>query len=231
MRPSTWITVAKRTSVWAALLAMPLAPAYAQDKASQAAQAPGSPELPKAKPVDASAAHSGNAPAAHSSDKTAAHKAPEAHKGQPADKTSAAHAAAAKPDKGKVADKSAPKPSAEPAATAVSAPVAPAPAQLAQAPLRLKPADAPQPSAAATDPACSLLEPEQPRGGRLDVVGNRFGTAPVVRIAGRPARQLERRNDRISVQIPADSDGGPITLLNDGKALACGNLVIIGKNR
>lgn len=80
-------------------------------------------------------------------------------------------------------------------------------------------------------PFCKLNEPEQPRGGRVDVLGDRFGTAPVVRIAGKPARILLRKQDRISVQIPADSNGGEITLLNEGKVESCGTLVIIGKNR
>jgi hypothetical protein len=80
-------------------------------------------------------------------------------------------------------------------------------------------------------PVCRLADNEQPRGGRLDVVGDRFGTAPVVRIAGKPARMLVRKQDRISVQVPADSNGGEITLLNDGKVFPCGTLVIIGKDR
>jgi hypothetical protein len=65
----------------------------------------------------------------------------------------------------------------------------------------------------------------------VDVLGERFGSAPVVRIAGKPARILIRKQDRISVQVPADSNGGEITLLNDGKVASCGTLVIIGKNR
>jgi hypothetical protein len=80
-------------------------------------------------------------------------------------------------------------------------------------------------------PLCKLGEAEQPRGGKLDVLGERFGSAPVVRIAGKPARILIRKQDRISVQIPADSDGGPITLQDEGKSGSCGTLVIIGKNR
>ncbi|MET0390973.1 MAG: hypothetical protein ABW321_33690 [Polyangiales bacterium] len=89
-----------------------------------------------------------------------------------------------------------------------------------------------QPSAAAAvNVPCSLAEAEQPRGGRLEIVGQGFGTSPVVRIAGKPVRMIERRAERISIQIPTDSDGGAITLLNDGRASHCGELVIIGKNR
>jgi hypothetical protein len=88
----------------------------------------------------------------------------------------------------------------------------------------------PQPPAAPTT-SCSLEEREQPRGGRLDVVGTGFGQAPVVRIAQRPARMIERRSDRISVQVPADSDGGLVTLQTDKRTADCGTLVIIGKNR
>lgn len=80
-------------------------------------------------------------------------------------------------------------------------------------------------------PLCTLGEAEQPRGGKLDVLGERFGAAPVVRIAGKPARILIRKQDRISVQIPADSDGGAITLQDEGKSGDCGTLVIIGKDR
>lgn len=79
--------------------------------------------------------------------------------------------------------------------------------------------------------ACTLAEPEQPRGGRLEVLSDAFGSSPVVRIAGKPARMIERREDRVSVQVPADSNGGPITLLHDGRSSTCGNLTIIGKNR
>jgi hypothetical protein len=89
----------------------------------------------------------------------------------------------------------------------------------------------PQPSAAAMPPVCTLEDREQPRGGRLDVLGSEFGQSPVVRIAGRPARMIERRADRISVQVPADSDGGEVSLLHEGKSDGCGKLVIIGKNR
>jgi hypothetical protein len=131
-----------------------------------------------------------------------------------------------------------PRPIDKPAANAVKvggSPAAAAPvvqptaagssnALASAAPLRSQPA-------AAAPPICTLEDREQPRGGRLDVLGSEFGQAPVVRIAGRPARMIERRADRISVQVPADSDGGEITLLHDGKSDGCGKLIIIGKNR
>lgn len=119
------------------------------------------------------------------------------------------------------------KPKAKSAKKAPESAAAPADAKPAPAPA----APAPQPEAAQVDPVCKLGEAEQPRGGKLDVLGDRFGSAPVVRIAGKPARILLRKQDRISVQIPADSNGGEITLLNDGKVASCGTLVIIGKNR
>jgi hypothetical protein len=146
--------------------------------------------------------------AADASDKPAKH----------ATEPAAAEASATARHKHTVSD----KPTPQPAAAAPSVATKPAPAA------------APPPIAAAPKPAgptCSLEEPEQPRGGRLDVLGNDFGKAPVVRIAAKPARMIERRSDRISVQVPADSDGGPITVQSDGRSLACGNLVIIGKNR
>ncbi|MEY4579933.1 MAG: hypothetical protein RL701_4636 [Pseudomonadota bacterium] len=91
------------------------------------------------------------------------------------------------------------------------------------------------PSAAAPEPppkpACSIVDPEQPRGGRLEVVGEAFGAVPVVRISGKPARILERRSERVSVQIPPDSNGGAITVQQEGRVLECGTLLIIGKNR
>lgn len=133
-----------------------------------------------------------------------------------------------------------------PAATAV-APVKaaePAPSKTATADkpvlaaANTKPAAPPPPAATPAGaslpppkPACTLAEAEQPRGGRLEVLSDGFGSAPVVRIAGKPARMIERRPDRVSVQVPADSDGGTITLLHDGKTSSCGNLTIIGKNR
>lgn len=127
------------------------------------------------------------------------------------------------------------------ASNAAPAPTTPAPSSKPGQPdkpvlaaANVKPAPPPPPAAtpaAPPKPACTLAEAEQPRGGRLEVLSDAFGSAPVVRIAGKPARMIERRPDRVSVQVPADSDGGPITLLHDGKTSSCGNLVIIGKNR
>lgn len=155
-------------------------------------------------------------------------RADDAHQAQArADQSKAesAGAAKAKPAKAKAksvkkaADNATP-PSAATASTDPQKPPVAAPA-----------APAPQPEAAQVDPVCKLGEAEQPRGGRLDVLGDRFGSAPVVRIEGKPTRILLRKQDRISVQIPADSNGGEITLLNDGKVASCGTLVIIGKDR
>jgi pyruvate/2-oxoglutarate dehydrogenase complex dihydrolipoamide acyltransferase (E2) component len=121
--------------------------------------------------------------------------------------------AKAKPKKAqKAPPPTAAEPTPPPAAAAKVAPVAPAPK--------------PEPP-----PLCTLGEAEQPRGGKLDVLGEHFGSAPVVRIAGKPARILLRKQDRISVQIPADSNGGPITLTDEKKNGDCGTLVIIGKDR
>jgi hypothetical protein len=80
-------------------------------------------------------------------------------------------------------------------------------------------------------PSCRLDEAEVPRGGRLDVSGENFGHAPVVRIEGRVARVLERKATRISVQVARESDGGAVTVQADGVTVQCGTLIIIGKNR
>lgn len=112
------------------------------------------------------------------------------------------------------------------------------PAQPTPTPAPTKPAPAPPndankpkaPDAKDSGPTCKLDDPEVPRGGRLDVSGSKLGSSPVVRIAGKPARILERREDRISVQVAADSDGGAVTVNTDGKSADCGQLVIIGKN-
>lgn len=121
------------------------------------------------------------------------------------------------------------QPKAGKARSAASAASKTSPSPAAQPGTAPHAAPASQPKAA--PPACKLRENEQPRGGRLDVLGDNFGSAPVVRIAGKPARILIRKQDIISVQVPADSDGGEITLLDDGKRSSCGTLVIIGKNR
>jgi hypothetical protein len=78
--------------------------------------------------------------------------------------------------------------------------------------------------------SCKLLTTEAPRGGRLEVEGAGFGKAPLVRIAGRVTRMIERTESKIAVQIHADSDGGAVTV-HAGKVQAeCGTLTIIGKN-
>jgi hypothetical protein len=139
-------------------------------------------------------------------------------------KAESSEGAKAKPVKAKAKSvKKAAENTAPPSAAASNTP--------SQPPVAAPAAPAPQPEAAQVDPVCKLGEAEQPRGGKLDVLGERFGSAPVVRIQGKPARILLRKQDRISVQIPADSNGGEITLLNDGKVASCGTLVIIGKNR
>lgn len=141
-------------------------------------------------------------PSAHAEDKQ-----PGDQKAQPAPMAKAKKAKSAKAQQPTAAEAAPP-----PAAAAKVTPVAPA--------------AKPEPP-----PLCTLGEAEQPRGGKLDVLGDRFGAAPVVRIAGKPARILIRKQDRISVQIPADSDGGLITLQDEGKSGDCGKLVIIGKDR
>lgn len=80
-------------------------------------------------------------------------------------------------------------------------------------------------------PSCKLQNEESPRGGRLDISGEGFGKAPVVRIGDKVARILERGEDRISVQVAADSDGGKVTVQVGKLTAECGTLVIIGKNR
>lgn len=98
----------------------------------------------------------------------------------------------------------------------------------AQKPAQKQPA-APKPPAA---PAlrCTLLTVEAPRGGLLEVEGAGFGKAPLVRIAGRVTRMIERTETKISVQIHADSDGGAVTVHAGKLQAACGTLTITGKN-
>lgn len=80
-------------------------------------------------------------------------------------------------------------------------------------------------------PSCRLPSEEGPRGGRLIVEGDGFGRTPVVRIGDRITRILSRLDRTVSVQIPADSDGGPVTVEADGVRAACGWLTIVGKDR
>lgn len=79
-------------------------------------------------------------------------------------------------------------------------------------------------------PSCTLLTREGPRGGRLEVEGQGFGKAPLVRIGGKVTRMIERTETRIAVQIPRDSDGGPVTVKIAALEIECGALTIIGKN-
>lgn len=82
------------------------------------------------------------------------------------------------------------------------------------------------PAAAAV--TCTLLTKEAPRGGRLEVEGEKLGKSPVVKIGGTVTRIIERPGDKIAVQIPKKSDGGAVVVLVDGKAVECGTLTIIG---
>jgi hypothetical protein len=97
------------------------------------------------------------------------------------------------------------------------------------APPEKKPADADK-KPAASSANCTLLTTEGPRGGRLEVEGQGFGKAPLVRIAGKVTRMIERTETRIAVQIPRDSNGGPVTVKVAELEIACGTLNIIGKN-
>ena len=103
----------------------------------------------------------------------------------------------------------------------IAAPIA-APPEKKAPPAEKKPAP---PSA-----SCTLLTPEGPRGGRLEVEGQGFGKSPLVQIAGRVTRMIERTETRIAVQIHADSDGGAVSVKVGGVEVPCGTLTIIGKN-
>ena len=89
-----------------------------------------------------------------------------------------------------------------------------------------KPA-APAPKAG---PTCSLRTAEAPRGGRLEVEGAGWGKSPLVRIADRVTRIIERTETTLAVQIHADSNGGEVTIQVEGQRISCGTLTIIGKN-
>ena len=75
---------------------------------------------------------------------------------------------------------------------------------------------------------CTLLTKEAPRGGRLEVQGQKLGKSPVVKIGGVVTRIIERPGDKIAVQIPRKSDGGEVIVRVDGTDIACGTLTIIG---
>ncbi len=77
---------------------------------------------------------------------------------------------------------------------------------------------------------CTLVTKEAPRGGRLEVEGHGFGMAPLVRIAGRVTRTIERTETKIAVQIHRDSNGGKVTVKTGALEAECGTLTIIGKN-
>jgi hypothetical protein len=89
-----------------------------------------------------------------------------------------------------------------------------------------KPAE-PKPKAG---PTCSLRTTEAPRGGRLEVEGTLFGKSPLVRIADRVTRIIERTETSLAVQIHADSNGGEVTVQIGGLRVPCGTLTIVGKN-
>jgi hypothetical protein len=78
---------------------------------------------------------------------------------------------------------------------------------------------------------CSLAAAQAPRGGKIDVKAQGFGSTPVVRIAGKVLRIIQREASLISAQVPEDSDGGKVTLTAYGVTVECGRLEIIGKNR
>jgi len=97
------------------------------------------------------------------------------------------------------------------------------------------PPEQPGPKPAPKAPAapaltCTLITREAPRGGLLEVEGAGFGKAPLVRIAGRVTRMIERTETKISVQIHPDSNGGAVTVHAGKLQAACGTLTIIGKN-
>lgn len=77
--------------------------------------------------------------------------------------------------------------------------------------------------------SCELITKEAPRGGRLEVKGE-LGKTPLIKIAGRFTRIIERRGNTIAVQIHRDSNGGAVTLKSGKQEADCGTLTIIGKN-
>jgi hypothetical protein len=98
--------------------------------------------------------------------------------------------------------------------------------QLAAPPKKSKAGPTPQTPAL----SCTLLTLEAPRGGRLEVQGQGFGPVPLVRIGGKVTRMIERTETRIAVQIPADSNGGPVSVTSGPREAQCGTLTIVGKD-
>ena len=127
-------------------------------------------------------------------------------------------------------------PAPAPPAPTPPAPPAPAPPP-PPGPSAPKPAPPPESKPPQAQPKgkstsmCTLVTEEAPRGGRLDVRGTGFGQTPIVRIADKATRILTRTADTISVQIPRDSDGGPVTVEASGIRSPCGWLTIVGKDR
>jgi hypothetical protein len=216
----TGLACACAFSGWCASVAFASPPPTAADQATAASKDAGvanpkSSRAKHAKPAKTAAAEAPKAEAIKSPDVEPKHSKTKSDKVAKNAANGSAAAAPAKPTtttasnkQSKAAVEPAPSPGTPLAATAKPAPLAAPPA-----------------------PICSLEDPEQPRGGRLEVLSHVAGQTPVVRIAGKALRMIERREDRISVQVPADSDGGEVTLLHDGRDAACGKLIIIGKNR
>jgi len=91
-----------------------------------------------------------------------------------------------------------------------------------------KPAKPSKPAKPALE--CTLQTLEAPAGGRLEVTGKRFGKSPLVRIAGKVARLIDRYDDTIAAQIPKKSQGGEVSVHASGEKAVCGKLTILGKN-
>ncbi|MDH5671383.1 MAG: hypothetical protein OEZ06_04490 [Myxococcales bacterium] len=75
---------------------------------------------------------------------------------------------------------------------------------------------------------CSLVTPEVPRGGRLEVRGENPGRSPLVRLSGKVLRIIERQGDTIAVQVPRDAKDGEVVLQSGKERASCGTLKIIG---
>ena len=132
-----------------------------------------------------------------------------------------------------VATKSAAKPKATSTAKKTSKNASPAPSEdsAAAAPAIVPRLALPATPAQTPPRDCNLLTEEAPRGGQLEVQGQKFGDSPVVRVGAAVTRILRRERDKISVQIPRDSNGGAVTVQVAGQKQDCGSLKIIGKNR